>query len=148
LEGPIFDRQHLKTILETENASLASSVRMSRSVSVSGAQKKQTRAGSYDLTSVKGLEKYLDDVKPTRVNENLGTYFPHRLDGLMHARVPSKVVEYCQYCYYKRKKRGEKKNLINRKRISRCLVCNINLCEACENEFHYINLNSYRGYGS
>ena len=145
---PEATKQHLKTILETENASLASSVRMSRSVSVSGAQKKQTRAGSYDLTSVKGLEKYLDDVKPTRVNENLGTYFPHRLDGLMHARVPSKVVEYCQYCYYKRKKRGEKKNLINRKRISRCLVCNINLCEACENEFHDINLNSYRGYGS
>ena len=124
-----------------------SDVRSVRSLSSFGSLSDRDEHG-WDLTCPSGIENYLSSVKVTSITKNRleGGHFLRRLDGLRHASWPVSGVT-CQYCHYQYshvlKDDQKQKGVLdwtrqNRKTIRRCLVCNVNLCPFCENEFHGI----------
>jgi hypothetical protein len=46
---------------------------------------------------------------------------------------------------YNEAQRKAAKKATKQKRVGRRLVCNLNLCAACDNEFHGVDLSSYKG---
>jgi hypothetical protein len=107
----------------------------------------------YDLTSSYGRECYLVAVPTVRITKGAmtGGYFRRRLDGMRHNGIPAAKSSHCQYCYYKlnneydEKLRPHLRKALhqNRSGIQRCLVCHVNLCPACDNEFHGADLSAY-----
>ena len=77
-------------------------------------------------------------------------FFYRRLNGLRHPSVPNYTATVaCQYCHYQWRQLEDKKDtrkaFANLKQnrygqIRRCMVCNVNLCSFCENEFHGIRM--------
>jgi hypothetical protein len=69
-----------------------------------------------------------------------------RFDGMRHASLPV-TDKHCQYwlCQYThalddKQREGCGKMLKNREHMPGCLVCNVNLCYVCENEFHGVRM--------
>ena len=72
--------------------------------------------------------------------------WPRRFDGMRYASLPV-TDRHCQYCLYQFKnelndeqKEGFWKMSKNREHVRQCLVCNVNLCFICDNEFHGVQM--------
>jgi hypothetical protein len=143
--------KHLALLKANEDSTFASSVRSTRQFSFYGTNAPKVPC---DLTNADGIDEYLNTVKPNRISQRRleGKFFTYRLDGQRHCTVPARYNDMCQLCFYTwnhefdDNQRSEKKNKYkrrNRDRVSRCLVCNVNLCQACELKFHGVDLSSY-----
>ena len=146
--------KHLTLLKEMDDSTFASSVRSTRKFSVYGTNAPKVPC---DLTNKTGRNEYLTAVKPSRITkvrlEN--GFFTYRFDGQRHCTVPARTNDMCQLCFYtwtheldndqRKETDGKKKKYKerNRDRVSRCLVCNVNLCEDCDNKFHGVELASY-----
>ena len=80
--------------------------------------------------------------KAMRMNDK----WPRRFDGKHHASL-TVADRHCQYCHYQfmYELDDEQKKVFwnmnkNRKHVRQCLVCNVNLCYICENEFHGVQM--------
>ena len=110
-----------------------------------------------DLANKIGRDKYLTAImKPSRINkvrlEN--GFFTYHVDGQRHCTVPAFTNDMCKHCFYtwnheidddqRKEKEGRKKKyrVRNRDRVSHCLMCNVNLCQDCDNKFHGVELAS------
>ena len=105
----------------------------------------------YDFSCDSGVDSFLKEVTPERLSSQKMEkgYFPKRLDGLRHAiaECSNNRTVRCQYCYFLWNSTHKKEQAFvvmkqNRRGARRCLVCNVNLCARCENEFHGINMES------
>jgi hypothetical protein len=109
--------------------------------------------GVYDLTCSWGRQTYLDEVPTQRIYRRAieEGHFRHRLDGMRHNSIPCNKESHCQWCYYKLMNEFEgrdRKNMRaalaqNRQMIRRCLVCHVNLCPMCDNDFHGADLSAH-----
>ena len=103
----------------------------------------------------------------TTINKNsLIEKFDDRFDGKFHPSIEAKPRRPCQYCQYlqkqnddsvgriiqnKKRKRTSGNKLIkpikratrNCNNVRRCLICNVELCPDCFNEFHGIEYDAY-----
>jgi hypothetical protein len=103
--------------------------------------------GVYDLTCSWGRQTYLDEVPTQRIYRRAieEGHFRHRLDGM------SNKESHCQWCYYKLMNEfggRDRKNMRtalgqNCQMIRRCLVCHVNLCPICDNDFHGADLSAH-----
>lgn len=100
---------------------------------------------SYDFSTRKKVEKYLKQVDAERITEGklANSHFARRLDGMFHPSVDALKQNGCQYCFFKWKNEMDeeeqelnKKMEKNRAGVRRCLICNVNLCGACFNDWH------------
>jgi hypothetical protein len=63
--------------------------------------------------------------------------------------VSARYDDHCQYCFYIWKNEYDDVQKVdsfqeqNRKQVSDCLVCNVNLCIKCDQTFHGADLSSY-----
>ena len=136
---------HLQSISELDDRSIDSTRTLTSFESVPN----QELDERIDLDSDNGRANYLRDHNPTIMTKNtMITNKPwrRRFDGLRHASLPV-TGKHCQYCYYQYMYEfndAQKKTLPwmerNRKHVRRCLVCNVNLCEICEIEFHGVRM--------
>ncbi len=145
-------RKHVDLLRDMDNVSLASSARTTHSLSMYGRSTPQSEVeDNHDLSCLTGREAYFSARKPCHITKDRmeGSYFARRLDGLRHEWVHALRDNHCQYCYYvwandfddaQRDSFRYKKQ--NRKNIIRCLVCNVNLCWACDHEFHGVEMTS------
>jgi hypothetical protein len=114
---------------------------------------KDDNGGVYDLTCGWGRQTYLEEVPTKRIYRRAieEGHFRHRLDGMRHNTIPCQKDSHCQWCYYKLmneydgRARKYMRNALgqNRQMIRRCLVCHVNLCPLCENEFHGADLSAH-----
>ena len=97
----------------------------------------------------------------TLTANNLRTKFPHRFNGKFHAiiNVPSTDPKPCQWCSFKerqvdkqvgqsrafrfnrrtgKKQYRTKRCKRNYKQVFRCVICNVDLCCNCYNDFHQV----------
>jgi hypothetical protein len=143
--------KHLATLTMMDDTTFASSVRTMRKFSLYGNNAPKVPC---DLTNVVGRKEYLDSIKPSRITQHrLDTgFFPYRFDGQRHCTIPTRNNDACQFCLHtfirvlddRQRKRKEYAYMQrNRNRVSRCLVCNVNLCQECEHVFHGVDLVSY-----
>ncbi len=134
-----------------DDRSFLSSFQISRSFSAFGGASvtNYSIGNDCDFTCDRGIADYLKIVRATTLTKSRmeKKFFARRLDGLRHGSVHVIGNELrCQYCYYQWKQLGEqeKKSAYfmknNRKQLHRCLVCNVNLCPICENEFHGVQM--------
>ena len=143
-------RKHIDVLEGTDDASLALSVRKSRSFSLNGSQSSRT-TDEHDLTCPTGVKEFLGETKPYSITKDRmeTNFFSQRLDGQRHAWVHTSEKTYCQYCRYvwaneldEGQKLTFKHKKQNKMKIIRCLVCNVNLCNWCDHEFHGMKLAS------
>ena len=136
---------HLCTIGELDNISISSKKTLSSFEPVDEAQLDE----EVYLTCNTGQTEYLDMKSPsimTKKAMQMNNNWPRRFDGMRHASLPV-TGKHCQYCLYQFKyelndeqKEGFGKMSKNREHVRRCLVCNVNLCFICENEFHGVQM--------
>lgn len=82
-----------------------------------------THEGREDWFSLNGSQR----ITKNRMDSN---FFSKRHDGKFHPSIPTTSHNaYCQYCKYKSSKEYKK-------RIERCLICDVNLCWSCRLEWH------------
>ena len=108
---------------------------------------------SYDLNTSWGRKTYLDENPTVRITRRAieDGHFRYRLDGLRHNMIPCNKDSHCQWCYYKLMNdydKKERKNMTdalrqNRQSVRRCLVCHVNLCPQCDNDFHGAQLSAH-----
>lgn len=142
---PHQSRMRVDQLDAMDDESFASDITTTKSMS------SMTSAGGavqehWDFDCGSGILEYLNEVRATSITEKSITenYFPRRLDGLRHASVPNPTLHsYCQYCNYQFNhdfNAKQQENYLfmrkNRRNTRRCLVCNVNLCPVCENEWH------------
>ena len=140
---------HVEQLREMDDSSFASTVRTTRSLS-SFRNVTNTQCNGWDFTCESGIADYVDSVKPSALTKSRmerSNFFARRLDGTFHAFVPAANDSRCQYCYYQWSNdldESQKEVQVfmkqNRKQTSRCLICNVNLCPNCFNEFHGFNM--------
>ncbi len=136
---------HLQLISELDDRSIDSSRTLTSFESVPDKELEET----IDLDSDTGRANYLRDHNSTIMTNNAvwtNKPWPRQFDGLRHASLPV-TGKHCQYCYYQYTYEfndAQKESLPwmewNRRHIRRCLVCNVNLCEICEIEFHGVRM--------
>jgi hypothetical protein len=136
---------HLRTIGELDDTSISSTRTLSSFESVKESQLDE----DVDLNCDSGRANYLATKKTevmTKKAMKMNDKWPRRFDGMRHASLPLSA-RHCQYCLYQfkyelddeqRKVCGKKYK--NREHVRRCLVCNVNLCYICENEFHGVQM--------
>ncbi len=80
--------------------------------------------------------------KAMRTNDK----WTRQFDGMRHASLPV-TMRHCQYCHYQYKYEfdDEQRKVFgkmhkNREHVRQCLVCNVNLCYICDNEFHGVQM--------
>jgi hypothetical protein len=138
------------------NASVAASTsaaarttRQGSTVTIDSTASVATSSTFYDLTTKEGREDWFCCNKPYQMNKTRmeGNFFSRRWDGQFHPSMPCVTYNaYCQYCKWKFNNVVPDcvKDLCkykNRKDISRCLTCNVNLCWSCQLEWHNMSLN-------
>ena len=151
----IFPQQtklHLQELRDQDARTAVSSVSSSRTGSLDAFENMTAPSlKRYDFSCDSGVDSFLKEVPPERLTRQKieKGYFANRLDGLRHATAESskdRLVR-CQYCYFLWNSTHKKEEAFgnmrqNRRGARRCLVCNVNLCERCENEFHDIDMES------
>ena len=101
----------------------------------------------YNLGTDKGRLAYCQEVRTHNVTVNRmeDNWFKDRTNGRYHPSIENAFEgAYCQYCRFKWQHRitNERTKTINkwmfnyRAHIKRCLVCNVNLCWSCFNDWH------------
>ncbi len=128
-------------ICELDDRSISSTRTLSSFKSVDKAKLDE----DVDLICESGRLKYLAEKPATMMTKKAmmtNNKWPRQFDGMRHASLPV-TDKHCQYCLYQYthelddKQREEcGKMLKNREHVRRCLVCNVNLCYGCKNEFH------------
>jgi hypothetical protein len=133
---------------EATSAVSVSTTRRGSSYSVSSAAVSMPSLPNmlYDITTAEGREEWFANNKTSNITEKRmgNNYFSDRFDGRFHPSIPKIAdADYCQYCRYKYshmcniQDRGMNNWMHNnRAKVSRCLVCNVNLCWACNLEWH------------
>ena len=95
------------------------------------------------------IDEYLASNHGTKITKGnmAGSGFARRFDGRYHSTVKAPSITRCQYCYYvwKHTMNAEEQETWdhmeqNRQFILRCLVCNVNLCPNCINEWHGVDM--------
>ena len=95
------------------------------------------------------INEFLDNNPGTKITKKgmEGNRFERRLDGRYHSTVRAKANARCQYCYYiwKHTYTAKEQDTYgyreqNRAHTVRCLVCNVNLCPICMNEWHGVEM--------
>jgi hypothetical protein len=128
-----------------DNGEASSTVSLSLS-SFGGALKFRRQ---WDLSCQTGIDEYLASNHGTKLTKGnmAGSGFARRFDGRYHATVKAPSITRCQYCYYVWKHTFNAKEQEtwdhmeqNRQFILRCLVCNVNLCPNCINEWHGVDM--------
>ena len=131
-----------------DDSSLAASARSTRSLSsMTGGPTEM----EHDFSCPSGVETYLNNNKVHHITKGRmdTNFFNRRLDGQRHAWIHALNKHHCQYCHYvwanefddaQRVSFHYKKQ--NKYKIIRCLVCNVNLCNSCDHEFHGVQLGS------
>ena len=114
-----------------------------------------TQCNCWDFSCELGIANCLDSVKPSAVSKSRmerSNFFACRLGRTFHASVPAAYDFHCQYCYYQwnnhlndNQKRVHAFMKRNRTKTIRCLICNVNLCPNCFNEFHGFNMTNNVG---
>ncbi len=143
--------KHLAMLKNMDGSTFAESVRSMQRFLFYGTNAPKVLC---DLTSTNGRDEYLRSVKPHRISRKRldRGFFAYRFDGQRHCSVPAHKNDMCQFCFYtwvheldenQRKDKKNERKRRNREGVSRCLVCNVNLCQECEQSFHGIDLASY-----
>ena len=99
------------------------------------------------MVTADGIKKFYEAKtnKPHSITRErmMNNFFSRRLDGQRHAWIPAMTTHHCQYCHYvwaneydADKQETFKWKKQHKFRVIRCLVCNVNLCHACDHEFH------------
>jgi hypothetical protein len=146
-------RRHVDVLRRMDDSSLAWSVWTTLSFSLYGSQPGQSTDVEDDFSCPSGVETYLKHNKVHHITkERLETnFFNRRLDGQRHAWIHALESHHCQYCHFvwvnelddvQRVSFKFKKQ--NKKKIIRCLVCNVNLCNSCDHTFHGVEMSSSR----
>ncbi len=136
---------HLRTFGELDDRSISSTRMLSSFKSVDEAQLDE----DVDLVCELGRLKYLAE-KPMAVMTKKAMMtnikWPRRFDDMRHASL-SVTDKHCQYYLYQythelddNQRDGSGKMLKNREHVRQCLVCNVNLCYLCKNEFHGVRM--------
>ena len=109
-----------------------------------------TQCNGLDFLCESGTADYLDSVKPSAVDKSQMerlNFFARCLDGNFHASVPAAYNSRFQYCYYQwnnhlneNQRRVQAFMKQNMTKMSRCLICNVNLCPNCFEKFHGFNM--------
>jgi hypothetical protein len=143
-------RKHVDVLEDTDDASLASSIRKSRSFSLFGSQASGS-TNEHDLSCATGIKEFLEKCKTHYITKDRmeRNFFTRRLDGQRHAWVHALEQSHCQYCHYvwanefdDAQKVSFKYKRQNKKKIIQCLVCNVNLCNRCDHTFHGVEMAS------
>ena len=101
---------------------------------------------SVDFDCESGIASSFKMRRATVLTKNtlVDSTFHMRHDGKFHTTLPTK--DRCQYCFYYwrmlKTDNDRKKNIglfQNRRKVSRCLRCNVNLCYSCHLDFHGIS---------
>ena len=97
---------------------------------------------TYNFATDQGRQIYFEENPPETINVSRmsNTYFEIRNDGKFHPYLPTiHKSAYCQFCKYKynhlfspAQKEGKQSNV----QIKWCLVCSVNLCGYCFNEWY------------
>ena len=128
-----------------DNGEASSTVSLSLS-SFGGALKSHRQ---WDLSCQTGIDEYLASNHGTKITKGnmAGSGFARRFDGRYHSTVKAPSITRCQYCYYiwKHTMNVKEQETLdhmeqNRQFIFRCLVCNVNLCPNCINEWHGVDM--------
>eukprot|EP00984_Skeletonema_dohrnii_P025939 scaffold15185_cov72-Skeletonema_dohrnii-CCMP3373.AAC.1 len=140
-----------KELVEKRKAAAASGSSV-RSKSTLKSGKSFSSSSTTDLSSQEEVESYLKNNTPDSITDKRlkNDHFSARHDGKRHASIPLFNSDVrCQYCYYKWKNMDEdaKKDATymrqNRQNVRRCLVCHVNLCWLCENDWHGVDISAY-----
>ena len=103
----------------------------------------------WDFSDQRGIDEFLKTKHQTRftVGNISSSVFSRRFDGLFHATVRTFAGTRCQFCRYQWKHEYNNTqrdaNLFmerNRTNVVHCLICNVNLCSNCTNEWHGIDM--------
>ena len=95
------------------------------------------------------IDEYLASNHGTKITKGnmAGSGFARLFDERYHSTVKAPRITRCQYCYYvwrhtMNAKEQETCDYMeqNRQSILRCLVCNVNLCPNCINEWHGVDM--------
>ncbi len=120
------------------------------SLSSFGSSNLQAEAGrEWDFSCQEGINTFLKNNRGRKITtgDMNGTYFPHWFDGKFHGSVSALAHMRWQYCYYiwnneyndkQRTDFGYRER--NRHKTVHCLVCNVNLCPNCMNEWHGVDM--------
>ena len=141
-------RRHVDVLRGVDDSSLAASARSTRSLSSMTGGPTEIE---HDFSCPSGVETYLNNNKVHHITKGRmdTNFFNRRLDGQRHAWIHALNKHHCQYCHYvwanefddtQRVSFHYKKQ--NKYKIIRCLVCNVNLCNSCDHEFHGVQLGS------
>ncbi len=141
-----------RSVNNTDDSTNTTSIR-SFSSFVQGSGDADESIVSYDLNTSWGRKTYLDENPTVRITRRAieDGHFRYRLDGLRHNMIPCNKDSHCQWCYYKLMNdydKKERKNMTdalrqNRQSVRRCLVCHVNLCPQCDNDFHGAQLSAH-----
>ena len=109
---------------------------------------------TYCFTDQAGIDEYLNKYPGTKITKSGmdGGQFARCLDRQFHCTVASKGGTRCQYCYYIWKHtynslEQETFNYREKNKLQtvRCLICNVNLCSICINEWHGVEMSDING---
>ena len=143
-------KEYLRTVVASGTASTSTSSTLRSGTSISSSRS----TSSVDLTDANTTKDYIKKNTASSITEARlkNSFFYVRFDGKRHASIPGVPRETsCQLCHYKWKQLDEygknneknKKMKQNRDQVRRCLVCNVNLCCLCDNEWHGVDLSAY-----
>ncbi len=136
---------HLQTMNELYDRLISSMRFLSSFESVNEAQADE----DVDLSCSTGREEYLRKKAPTVMTQKAmltNKKWPRWFDGMRHASLPVSD-RHCQHCHLQyhyefndSQREAFSKMKKNQTHVWRCLVCNVNLCPVCENEFHGVQM--------
>jgi hypothetical protein len=138
---------HREALLREEEDDLSVSRRSLSSFGGSSLQEEEER--EWDFSCNRGINKFLTRDKGRRITKEKmnGSHFLRHFDGHFHAMVKAFPTSLCQYCYFawnheydKKQKKSWSFMEKNRKDIIHCVVCNVNLCPKCVNEWHRVDM--------
>ena len=144
-------RRHVDVLRGVDDSSLAASARSTRSLSLHGSMTGGPTEIEHDFSCPSGVETYLNNNKVHHITKGRmdTNYFNRRLDGQRHAWIHALNKHHCQYCHYMWANEFDDAQRVsfhykkqNKYKIIRCLVCNVNLCNSCDHEFHGVQLGS------
>ena len=127
------------------------SVRTTRSVSLHGYLSGGATEVEHDFSCPSGIATYLKNNKVHHITKERmdRNFFNRRLDGQRHAWIHALNKHSCQYCHYMWANELDDTQRVTfmckkqkKYKIIRCLVCNVNLCNSCDHEFHGVELGS------
>jgi hypothetical protein len=141
-------RKHVNLLRDMDNISFASSVWTTHLISMYGFV---PWSEEVDLSCPARRKTFLMAMKACHITKERmdGNYLSSRLDRQRHAWVHALESNHCQHCYYVWANEFDDVQRVlfkfkkqNKTKIIQCLVCNVNLCCACDHTFHAVEMTS------